>query len=90
MVQEIERLEVEGALENLTIMALLNGISPQGLLMAKLARRAPATLQEFMNKAEEFICAEETIHAMVKSMSGLSSTPKKRNTQQEEGSSRKD
>lgn len=32
-----ERLEVEGLPKNLTLAVLLNGILPQGLLMAELA-----------------------------------------------------
>lgn len=60
---------MEGALENLTLAALYE-ILPQGLLVAELVQRVPTTLQEFMDKTEEFIIAEETIWVMVKSKSG--------------------
>jgi hypothetical protein len=36
-------------------VALYQGLSPEGLLMKKLAKKQPSTLQGLMNKVEEFI-----------------------------------
>jgi hypothetical protein len=50
---------------NLILMALLNGIHMQNPLALKVACKPPADLQEFMDKATEFINGEESIRALI-------------------------
>lgn len=54
-----ERLNVEDVPKNLILAMLLNGLSLRVPLMAELPRKMLATLQDFMDKAEEFINQEE-------------------------------
>jgi hypothetical protein len=56
-----ERMAAEDIPENVVLAAILNGLSHKGPLALELSKRTPATLQEFMDKAEEFISQEETM-----------------------------
>lgn len=60
-----EKLEVEGALGDLVLTALMHGVHPSCPLAAKIVRRPPATLQKFMDKAAEYINREEIIKALL-------------------------
>lgn len=51
--------------DNITLAALLGGIWPQSLFMAKLARQTPSTLREFMDREDDFINADDTLHALL-------------------------
>jgi hypothetical protein len=64
-----EKMSVEDPKEDVVLFALLNGIRPDGGLMAELARKTPTRLQTFMDKAEEFMNGEETIKALMESRS---------------------
>lgn len=48
-------------MDEMTFAALYQGIYPDELLMEELARKQPDTLQEFMDKAKEFINQKETL-----------------------------
>ncbi|XP_040996211.1 uncharacterized protein LOC121242412 [Juglans microcarpa x Juglans regia] len=50
--------------EKIMLAALLGGIWPMSLFMAELARKIPFTLQEFMDRADDFVNAENTLIAL--------------------------
>lgn len=50
--------------EKITLAALLGGIWPKNPFMDELARKTPTTLREFMDWADEFINAEDTLKAL--------------------------
>ncbi|KAF5471057.1 hypothetical protein F2P56_011529 [Juglans regia] len=60
-----ERLTTENKDEKITLAALLGGIWPRSPFMAKLARKTPSTLREFMDRAYNFVNAEDTLQALV-------------------------
>jgi len=76
-----DKLATENLTEELIFAALYQGIRNNGPLMAELARKLPYSVQEFMDKAEEFINQEETLWAMLRPDSCWVSTfemPKKK------------
>jgi hypothetical protein len=52
---------VESATNDFIYGALFQGIRKDGALMAKLARKPPQNLDEFMSKLEEYVNQEETL-----------------------------
>ena len=72
-----ERLAVVMAPGNLILMVLLNGIHPQNSLALKMAHKPPADLQEFMEKATEFINGKESIRALTVARQATAGTLKK-------------
>lgn len=84
-----ERLEVQGAPEKLVLAALFSKVLPQGPLIVELAQRMPTTLQDFMDKAEEFINAEETIRPLVESRVDCRVPPKRKKYSRWKGASKK-
>jgi hypothetical protein len=60
-----EKLDVESSTEEFIFVALYRGIKKGGPIMVELARKLPQSLQEFMDKAEEFINQEETLRAFL-------------------------
>lgn len=50
--------------EKITLATLLGGIWPRNPFMAEIARRTPTTLREFMNQANRFINAEDTLEVL--------------------------
>jgi len=51
----LEKIAVEDPTNYMIFVALYQGISLEGALMKKLARKQPSTLQELMDKVEEFV-----------------------------------
>jgi hypothetical protein len=72
-----ERLTVVAVLENLVLMALMNGIHPQNPLALEVARKPPSDLQEFMEKAAKFINGEESIRTLTTTRQAVTTTHKK-------------
>ncbi|XP_042944579.1 uncharacterized protein LOC122278456 [Carya illinoinensis] len=60
-----ERLTRNDQYEKITLAALLEGVWPHSPFMAELARRTPSTLREFMDRADDFVNAEDTLQALV-------------------------
>lgn len=58
-------MSVEDPKEDIILFALLNGIQPEGGLMAELARKMPTRLEAFMDKSKEFMNGEETIKSLM-------------------------
>jgi hypothetical protein len=58
-------------------MALMNGIHPQNPLALEVAHKPPSDLQEFMERAAEFISGEESIRALTVARQAGATTPKK-------------
>jgi hypothetical protein len=62
-----EKLMVESPNDQTILSALWHGISPDGPLMAELAKSlTELTLRQFLNKTEEYINQEEMIGALMK------------------------
>jgi hypothetical protein len=72
-----ERLTVVATPGNIVLMALMNGIHPQNPLALEVARKPPADLQEFMERAVEFINGEESIRALTATRQAGTVTSKK-------------
>jgi hypothetical protein len=70
-----EKLIVESPSEESIFVALYRVIRANRPLMVELARRPLNSLQEFMDKAEEFIIQEETLWAILCSNPSWVSTP---------------
>lgn len=49
--------------EKITLASLLRGIWPRNPFMVEIARRTPTTLREFMDQADGFINAKDTLEA---------------------------
>jgi len=62
-----EKMAVEDPTKDMVFAALYQGISPEELLMKKLAQKQLSTLQGLMDKVEEFINREEILKAMASS-----------------------
>jgi hypothetical protein len=62
-----ERMTVEDLTDDMVFSALYQGLSSEELLMKKLARKQPSTLQGLVDRVEEFINQEETLKAMISS-----------------------
>ncbi len=60
-----EKLATKSQTEEFVFCALYQDIKKDGFLMADLATKPPWNLQEFMDKAEEFINQEETLWALL-------------------------
>jgi hypothetical protein len=58
-----ERLAAESQSEQFIHCAIYQGIRKDGALMADLARRPAEGLQDFLDRAEEFVNQEETLRA---------------------------
>ncbi|KAF5469063.1 hypothetical protein F2P56_013163 [Juglans regia] len=69
--------------EKIMLAALLEGVWPRSPFMAELARKTPSTLQEFMDKVDDFINAEDTLIA-------LTTQPERRSERETKGGQRKD
>jgi hypothetical protein len=54
-----ERVEAEDMLESVVLTVAINGLWHKGPFILELAKKTPTTLQEFMEKLEEFISQEE-------------------------------
>lgn len=59
-----EKLTAYDPDKSIFLAALLNGILARGPLMAELARKSQTNLQEFMDKADEYMNADEMIKAL--------------------------
>ncbi|XP_059434176.1 uncharacterized protein LOC132167275 [Corylus avellana] len=68
-----EKLKVENPTDGVIFSAVYNGISPDEPVARKIARKQPNTLQELLDKVEEFINEKETL----KAMRSAQKTPKK-------------
>jgi hypothetical protein len=62
-----EKMAVEDPTDDMFFAALYQGLSHEGPIMKRLAKKQPSTLQGLMDKVEEFINQEETLKAMVSS-----------------------
>jgi hypothetical protein len=62
-----EKLSSHNPIEEMAFVALYRGIQADRPLMEKLASKQPTSLQEFMDKAEEFIKQEEKLRAIISS-----------------------
>lgn len=60
-----ECLTINDQDEKITLAALLGWVWPRSPFMAELARRTPLILREFMDKADDYINAENTLKALV-------------------------
>lgn len=60
-----EKLATESRTDEFVYCALFQGIRKDGPLMADLARKPSQNLQEFMDRAKEFINHEETLRALL-------------------------
>ncbi|XP_040992998.1 uncharacterized protein LOC121239726 [Juglans microcarpa x Juglans regia] len=60
-----EMLTMNDQDEKITLATLLGGIWPRSPLMAELARRTPSTCREFMDRADNFVNAEDTLQALL-------------------------
>jgi hypothetical protein len=59
-----EKLSLDNVTDEMAFAALFQGIHPGGALMMELAKKQPDNLQEFMDKAEEFINQEENLREL--------------------------
>ncbi|GLT55114.1 hypothetical protein SLA2020_282630 [Shorea laevis] len=59
-----EKLSLDSVTDEMAFAALFRGIHPGGALMMELAKKQPDNLQEFMDKAEEFINQEENLREL--------------------------
>jgi hypothetical protein len=59
-----EKLKVEDPTNGVLFFAIYNGISLEEPIARKIARRQLDSLQELLDKVEEFINEEETLKAM--------------------------
>jgi hypothetical protein len=73
-----EKVTVEDLTEDMVFAAIYQGISPEELLMKKLVRKQPSTLQGLMDKVEEFINQEETLKSMASSRLPREIAPEKK------------
>jgi hypothetical protein len=60
----LEKMAMEDPTDDMVFAALYQGLSLEGPLMKKLARKQPSTLQGLLEKVEEFINQEETLKAI--------------------------
>ncbi|XP_042942590.1 uncharacterized protein LOC122276745 [Carya illinoinensis] len=60
-----ERLTTNDQDGKITLATLLGGVWPRSPFMAELARRTPSTLREFMDRADDFVNAEDTLQVLV-------------------------
>ncbi|XP_041027035.1 uncharacterized protein LOC121267253 [Juglans microcarpa x Juglans regia] len=56
-----ERMTTDDQDEKITLAALLGGVWPRNLFMKEIARKTPTSLREFMDRADGFINAEDTL-----------------------------
>jgi hypothetical protein len=73
-----EKVTVEDSTEDMVFAAIYQGISPEELLMKKLVRKQPSTLQGLMDKVEEFINQEETLKSIANSRLPREIAPEKK------------
>lgn len=51
--------------QKIMLALLLGGISPRNPFMKELVRKTPTTLREFMDQAEDFVNAKDTLQALI-------------------------
>ncbi|XP_040996195.1 uncharacterized protein LOC121242392 [Juglans microcarpa x Juglans regia] len=59
-----EKMAADDQDEKIMLVALLGGVWPSSPFMAELARKIPSTPREFMDKANNFVNAEDTLIAL--------------------------
>lgn len=62
-----EWLPTDNQDEKITLAALLGGVWPQIPFIAKLSRKTPTTLKEFMDRENKFFNAQDTFSALASS-----------------------
>ncbi|XP_042969059.1 uncharacterized protein LOC122301741 [Carya illinoinensis] len=62
-----ENLTTNDQDEKIILAALLGGIWPRSLFMIELAKKAPSTLREFMDRADDYINAKDILQALLES-----------------------
>ncbi|KAF5449771.1 hypothetical protein F2P56_030183 [Juglans regia] len=73
-----ERMTMDDQDEKITLAALLGGIWPRNPFMTEITRKTPATLREFMDRADGYINGEDTLRVLTApSRSDLESADKK-------------
>lgn len=51
--------------EQITLADLLKGVCTRSLFIAKLAKRTPSTLQEFMDRANDFVNTKHILKSLI-------------------------
>jgi hypothetical protein len=82
-----ERVEAEDMSESVVLTAAINGLWHKGPFVLELAKRTPTTLQEFMEKAEEFISQEEMMRMYAEREAKPKEQIKKKESHKGEGAS---
>lgn len=59
-----ERLATDDQDETIMPAVLLGGIWPLSPFMAKVSRRTPATLWDYMDRVDDFVNVEDTLWAL--------------------------
>jgi len=80
-----KKMTVEDPTDDMIFAALYQGLSLEGLLMGKLARKQPSTMHGLMDKVEEFINQEETLKTMISSRRPQETTMEKKVLCQDRG-----
>jgi hypothetical protein len=73
-----KKMTVEDPTDDMIFAPLYQGLSQEGLLMRKLARKQPSTMHGLMDKVEEFINQEETLKTMISSRRPQETTMEKK------------
>ncbi|KAG6692471.1 hypothetical protein I3842_10G115500 [Carya illinoinensis] len=60
-----ERLTTDDQDEKITLAALLGGIWPRSPFITELVRKTPSTLREFMDRADDYVNAEDMLQALL-------------------------
>jgi hypothetical protein len=82
-----ERVEAEEMSESVVLTAAINGLWHKGPFVLELAKKTPTTLQEFMEKAEEFINQEEMVRMYAERDAKPKEQAKKKEFRRGEGAS---
>ncbi|XP_042944641.1 uncharacterized protein LOC122278527 [Carya illinoinensis] len=77
-----ERLTTDDQDEKITLAALLGGIWPRSPFITELVRKTPSTLREFMDRADDYVNAEDMLQALLE--------PRKQEMKHDSKSSNKD
>ncbi|XP_040990914.1 uncharacterized protein LOC121238137 [Juglans microcarpa x Juglans regia] len=59
-----ECMTIDDLDEKISLATLLGGVWPQSQFMVELTRRTPVTLREFIDQADNFINAKDTLQAL--------------------------
>ena len=61
---EQEKLKIDKPKESIVLVTLLKGVRPHESFMEDLAQRTPSSLKKFIDKAKDFMNANDTIKAL--------------------------